>query len=157
MSIAQVFSARGSDSPRWLLFASLALNLFFIGAAVALFVRSPAPPDRSVSTRIERLAASLPTPDANALRARFQANRGEVEGARADYEKARDDIRAVLRKEPYDTAAMREAMSKARAARQDFDRVLQAMIAQAAGEMSPLGRQKLAEWPPGPRSQVNRQ
>jgi len=53
---------------RWLLFASLALNLFFVGVAGAMIVRgyfSPSPPgapvDRSVSARIERLAAAITT------------------------------------------------------------------------------------------------
>jgi hypothetical protein len=46
---------------------------------------------------------------------------------------------------------MREAMAKARAARQEFDQVMQAIMVKAASNMSPIGRRKLAEWPPGRR------
>jgi uncharacterized membrane protein len=151
MSTASV--ALPAPAPRRLLFGSLALNLFFIGVTAALLVRAPAPPDRNIGARIERLAASLPQPDGDKLRADFRAERAAVNAARLNYDKARDGIRTVLRTEPFDAGAMRDAMSKARAARQDFDLVLQGVIAKAAGEMSPAGRQKLAEWPPGSQAQ----
>jgi uncharacterized membrane protein len=150
MTIAHAFSSPAAAAPRWWLFASLALNLFFAGLVVSLLVREPAQQqlDRSVSARIERLAATLPSADAQILRAEFNANRANIEGARGEYENARDGIRTVLRQEPYDQAAMGEAMAKTRTARQDFDRVLQAMVAKAAGDMSPAGRQKLADYAP---------
>ncbi len=147
MSIAHTLSAP-APAPRWLLLGSLALNLFFIGLIAALAMREPAPSDRSASGRIERLASSLPAPDSDKLRAEFNASRSSVDGARSKYEEAREGIRAVLRREPFDNAAMREAMAKTRAARQDFDAVLQGVIAKAAGEMSPAGRAKMADWRP---------
>jgi uncharacterized membrane protein len=147
MSTADSTWPRAALAPRRLLFGSLALNLFFIGVTAALLVRTPAPVDRNIGARIERLAASLPQPDGDKLRADFRAERAAVNAARLNYDKARDGIRAVLRTEPFDAAAMRDAMSKARAARQDFDLVLQGVVATAAAEMSPAGRQKLAEWP----------
>jgi uncharacterized membrane protein len=154
MSTASTAFSPAAPAPRRLLFGSLALNLFFIGVTAALLVRAPpAPPDRNVGARIERLAASLPQADGDKLRADFRTERAAVNAARLNYDKARDGIRAVLRAEPFDAAAMRDAMSKARAARQDFDQVLQGVIAKAAGEMSPAGRQKLADWPPGSQSQ----
>jgi uncharacterized membrane protein len=148
MTMAHALSSPAAPPSRWWLFGSLALNLFFVGVAIALFVREPAPLDRSVSARVERLAATLPAPDAEKLRAGFKAKRTAVEGARAEYETARDGIRAVLRREPFEAAAMNAAMAKTRAARQDFDLVLQGVIAQAAGEMTPAGRQKLADYSP---------
>jgi uncharacterized membrane protein len=148
MTMAHALSSPAAPASRWWLFGSLALNLFFIGLAIAFFVREPAPLDRSVSARVERLASTLPAPDADKLRAEFKAKRAGVEGARAEYEAARDGIRAVLRREPFDAAAMRAAMAKTRAARQDFDVVLQGVIAQAAENMSPAGRQKLADYSP---------
>jgi uncharacterized membrane protein len=151
MSIASALSSPSSVSHRTLLFGSLALNLFFIGVTAALLIRSPNPAPRNVSARIERLAESLPAADALKLRTEFAAAGSAVEKARADYDKARDGIRDVLRREPFDAAAMREAMGKSRAARQEFDVVLQGMIAKAAGEMSPAGRQAMADWSPAPR------
>jgi len=45
MSIAQFApSSISRGSTRWLLLGSLALNLFFVGVAVAMAIRSPAPP-----------------------------------------------------------------------------------------------------------------
>jgi uncharacterized membrane protein len=147
MTIAHALSAP-APSPRWLLLGSLALNLFFIGLTIALLVHEPAALDRSVSARIERLAATLPAPDADKLRTEFNASRTGVEGTRATYENARDNIRAVLRRDPFDPAAMSDAMAKTRAARQDFDLVLQGVVAKAAGEMSSAGRRKLADYSP---------
>jgi hypothetical protein len=43
---------------------------------------------------------------------------------------------------------MSDAMAKTRAARQDFDLVLQGVVAKAAGEMSSAGRRKLADYSP---------
>jgi uncharacterized membrane protein len=136
---------------RYWLFGSLALNLFLIGIASALLIRQPEIPDRSIGARIERLATTLPPSDGDKLRSEFRAQRDAVNGSRAAYDNARDGIRAVLRREPFDAGAMREAMAKARAARQEFDQVMQAIMVKAASNMSPIGRRKLAEWPPGRR------
>ncbi|MGI8527368.1 MAG: periplasmic heavy metal sensor [Pseudolabrys sp.] len=151
MSVAALSGAR-ADSSRWLLLGSLALNLFFIGIAAAMFFRQPAPVDRSISTRIERLAATLPAPDAGILRRNYQANRDAVDGARAAYETSRDAIRATLRREPFDAGAMRTAMTQTRAARQNFDQLLQGVIVTAAGEMSPTGRNRLADYRPSSKA-----
>ncbi|MBV8792067.1 MAG: periplasmic heavy metal sensor [Pseudolabrys sp.] len=145
MSVAVLTGVR-TDRSRWLLLGSLALNLFFIGVAIAMFVRQPPPADRSISTRIERLAAALPEPDAVVLRGKYQANRAAVDNARADYEKSREVIRATLRTEPFDSAAMRAAMNTTRAARQNFDQLLQDVILAAAGDMSQAGRNRLANY-----------
>jgi uncharacterized membrane protein len=154
MSITHALSLPSLTTPRALLFGSLALNLFFIGVTAALLVRTPAATSRNVATRIERLAQSLPAADGDTLRTNFTTQRTEVEAARAGYDSAKDGIRAVLRREPFDAAAMQAAMSKARAARQNYDQVLQAMLAKAAGEMSAAGRMAMADWPPSsPRRQ----
>jgi len=142
-------------APRWLLLASLALNLFFIGVVGAIAVRgyvdapaAPAPIDRTAAGRTERLAATLPAADADKLRAEFATRREPIEAAQANYRRMQDRIRDVLRREPFDVEAMRAAMTETRAARNTFELTLQAMIATAASEMSPEGRKKLAEWPP---------
>jgi uncharacterized membrane protein len=147
---------RGSDeSSRSLLLASLALNLFFIGIGGAMLLQSyafdaPAPPsgsERSVAGRIERIAATLPREDAERLRAAYQARRDELDGARGAYRDRQDAMRAVLRAEPFDLEALRAAMAEMRAARQNFDRRIHDFFAQQAAQMSPAGRQKLAERP----------
>ena len=154
-------AALGEDrASRWLLLASLALNVFLVGAAGALVARhywtagagAPPPLDRSVAARIERIAATLPAADADLLRTDYRANAGKVDASRDAYRQAQDDVRATLRAEPFQDDAMRAAMVKTRAARQAFDQQLQDAIASAAARMSPAGRNKLADWPPGQRA-----
>ncbi|HVV81220.1 MAG TPA: periplasmic heavy metal sensor [Pseudolabrys sp.] len=148
MTMSHALSSPSGITHRALLFGSVALNLFFVGITVALLVRSPAPtPPRNVATRIEQLAQTLPPDDGAKLRGAYLREHTDVNAARAAYEKARDGIRAELRREPFDAAAMADAMSKTRAARQQFDLALQGMIAAAAAEMSPAGRQAMADWP----------
>jgi uncharacterized membrane protein len=43
MSVAHAVPSVTPGSPRWLLLGSLALNLFFVGVAVAMTIRAPAP------------------------------------------------------------------------------------------------------------------
>lgn len=159
MSIAQLAPAMARGGSRWLLFGSLALNLFFVGVTVAMAIRAPSPPpfDRNVFVRVERLAATLPPADADRLRGQIQSNREAIEGAQSQYRTAQNEIRATLRREPFDIEVMRAAMAKTRAARQGFDQVVQGVFAIAASEMSSAGRHALADWPPGRKSISNRQ
>jgi len=151
MSIAQAFPTMDRGSSRWLLLGSLALNLFFVGVAIAMAVRAPAPSywDRNVFVRVERLAATLPPADADILRSRISANRAAIEDAQAAYHTAQDQIHSVLRQEPFDVEALRAAMARTRAGRQAFDQTIQGVFAGIAASISPAGRQALANWPPG--------
>lgn len=150
MTIAQVAPRTARITSRWLLLGSLALNLFFVGVAVAIAIRAPAPTwDRDVFVRVERIAATLPPGDADLLRTAISADRQAIEQAQTQYRTAQDRIRATLRHEPFSIADMRAAMADTRAARQKFDEILQGVFADTAGKMSPAGRQALADWPPG--------
>jgi uncharacterized membrane protein len=134
---------------RWLLLGSLALNLFFIGIAIAMAVRSPPPPrnwDRDIFARTERLAERLPKDDGAILIAQMNANRDAIEKTQQQYRTGQDAIRESFRKEPFDADAMRAAMSETRAARQAFDVAVQAAFANAATQMSQAGRVALADW-----------
>src|ERR1700741_1933472 len=151
MSIAQAFSATERGSSRWLLLGSLALNLFFVGVAIAMAVRAPAPSywDRNVFVRVERLAATLPPADPDILRGEINANRSAITDSQIAYHKAQDSIHEVLRQEPFDVETMRAAMAKTRAARQAFDQNVQGAFAAIATKIPPAGRHALADWPPG--------
>lgn len=155
--VTPMMASRGSA--RWLLLGSLALNLFFVGVAVALAVRGPAPPswDRNVFVRVERIAATLPAADGELLRGQIKANRAAIEEAQTNYRTAQSAIREILRQDPFDAVALRAAMAKSRAARQTFDQTVQGAFAATASEMSPAGRHALADWPPGRKSSSNRQ
>lgn len=151
MTMAQTVPLAERRSSRWLLLGSLALNLFFIGIAIAMLIRGSAPPptwDRNVFVRVERIAATLPPADAGVLRGTINDTRQVLEKTQADYRAAQDQIRETLRREPFSSEDLRAAMSKTRTARQNFDQVLQGAFADAAAKMSPSGRQALADWPP---------
>jgi uncharacterized membrane protein len=140
---------------RWLLAGSLALNLFFVGAAgaVALRYSSPVPLatvariDHSLVGRFNRIAASLPPGDAQIMRTQLRSEAQKVASAQADLRLSQDDVRKSLRADPFDADAMRLAMAENRSARENFDQVLHGMIASAASQMSVVGRTKLADWP----------
>lgn len=157
-SAAMTPAASARIAPRWLLLSSLALNLFFVGIAIAMAVRAPAPPswDRNVFVRVERLAATLPAADAAVLRGAIDADRQALETAQTEYHSAQDEIRQALRRQPFNLDAMRAAMTKSRAARQNFDQILQGIFASAASKMSQAGRQAMADWPPGRKSASKR-
>lgn len=158
MSVAQISPAKTRSSTRWLLLGSLALNLFFIGIAVAMAVRAPPPRtwDRDVFVRTERLAATMPAADADLLRGQINASRAAVEAAQSKYYAAREAIRRTLQQEPFDAQAMRAAMANASAARQAYDQVIQDVYADATTRMSAAGRKAVADWPPGRKSAPNK-
>jgi uncharacterized membrane protein len=142
-------------SSRWLLLGSLALNLFFIGIAIALAIR-PAPPsstwDRDIFVRVERLAAALQPADGAILRGQMKANHDAIEQAQIKYLATRDMIRVTLRQEPFDANAMRTAMANTRAARQLYDQTIQGVFATASVQMSSAGRHAMADWRPSRKS-----
>jgi uncharacterized membrane protein len=149
MSVAQLApSVETRGSSRWLLLGSLALNLFFVGVAVAMAIRAPAPSawDRNVFVRVERLSATLPQADADLVRGQMQAHHTAIEDAQNMYYAARDQIRETFRQDPFKPDAMRAAMAKTRAARQNYDQVIQDVFADVVDKMSSAGRHALADW-----------
>jgi uncharacterized membrane protein len=157
MSIAHALPGATRGSPRWLLLGSLALNLFFVGIALAMVIRAPAPSywDPNVFVRVARLAATLPPADAEILRKQIDANHAAVDEAKTRYHSARQHIHEVLRQEPFDVDAMRAATAQARAARLNFDQTIQGVFADIAAKITPAGRQALANWPPGRRKTIS--
>jgi uncharacterized membrane protein len=149
MSIAQAIGTTSRGNSRWLLLGSLALNLFFIGVAIAMALRGPALPPRwdpNVFVRIERLSATLPPDDGTLLRGAFQAHHGTIEAAQDKYQAARAEIHATLRQDPFKVEDMRAAMAKTRAARQEFDQVIQGVFADVAPKLSSAARHRIADW-----------
>jgi uncharacterized membrane protein len=140
---------------QWLLLGSLALNLFFVGAAgaVALRYTSPVPLaavsriDHNLASRLDRIADGLPQADSEVMRAQLQRDARRVAAAQADLRLSREAVRKSLRAEPFDAEAMRAAMAANRTAHDTFDQVLHDTIAAAAAKMSVVGRTKLADWP----------
>ena len=145
----------GGSRVHWLLLGSLALNLFFVGAAGAVAFRyaSPVPLttvahiDHSLVGRLNRIADSLPPTDADAMRAELRQDAVMIASAQADLRLSQEDVRKSLRAEPFNADTMRSAMAENHAARDRFDEVIHDMLASAAAKMSIVGRDKLADWP----------
>jgi uncharacterized membrane protein len=145
----------GGTRVHWLLLGSLALNLFFVGAAGAVAYRysSPVPLtavsriDHNLIGRLDRVADSLPPADADVMRAQLRTDELKIAAAQADLRLSQDGVRRSLRAEPFDADAMREAMATNHSAHERFDQVIHDMLASAASKMSVVGRNKLADWP----------
>ena len=155
MTVSPPVPARSRRWSRWILFVSLALNLFFIGAWAAFAWRHYAWERHrpwTPATRIERLAAALPAGDAEKLRSEFRTHQGNIEAAVAAYRQAQRKTREALRAEPFNADALRSVMAEARNARGKLDEALQDVIASAGAAMTPEGRRSLADWTPYRRS-----
>ena len=147
-------SIEGGSHWRWWLLGSLALNLFFVGATGAVAIRYSGPVplatvariDHSLAGRVDRMAAKLPPPDAQVLRAQLRSEAVKVAAAQADLRLAQEDVRKSLRAQPFDADAMRAAMTESQAAHDNVDRVIHDMISATAPKMSVVGRLKLADW-----------
>ncbi len=151
MSIFPQFD--GGARVRSLLLLSLALNVLFAGAAGAVAVRYTgtvplarvAQIDHDAANRLNRIAATLPAADAEIMQAELRGDAVKIAGAQADLRLSQQALRDSLRAEPFDANAMRAAMSASRTARENFEQVLQGVIATAAAKMSVVGRNKLAD------------
>jgi uncharacterized membrane protein len=133
---------------RWVLGASIALNVFLVALIAAHLVGHRHGEKRPRPTmRIDMLAATLPPADGDKLRAALQA-RKDIAAAIDDFHAAQDRVRAVLRAQPFDEAALRQAMAEAQARHRTVETAIHDLIAGVAGQMSQEGRDKLAEWPP---------
>ena len=135
---------------RWGLGASIALNLFLV-ALIATDLLSHRHGGRRMAPtmRIDSLAATLPTPDGDKLRAALQA-RNDIGVALDEFRAAQDKVRNILRTEPFDQAALKQAMTEVQARHQVVEAAIHDLIAGVAGQMSAEGRAKLADWPRRP-------
>jgi uncharacterized membrane protein len=139
---------------RYLLLGSLALNLAFVGAAGAVAFRHssqvPLQPvigmNHGIAQRMDRIVANLPADDAKIMRAVLRADAMQLAAAEAQVRMSQETVRSKLRAEPYDPAAVREALAQTSAARDHFFQLVEDVIASATAQMSPAGRETLADW-----------
>lgn len=131
-----------------LLFLSFALNLITIPMIGARFVMHrpalpPGPPHPEVM--IERLAHELPPDDAGRLRLAMQQHLPDIEVARAKMMVARAAMSRAIGQSPFDEAAVRTAMQTWQSAWMTWSDDLGAAMLAALADLSPEGRQRLAE------------
>jgi uncharacterized membrane protein len=142
---------------RYLLLGSLTLNLVFAGAAGALAVqRSSTPPalqpvvgmkGGGVAQRFDRIVASLPPSDARIMRTEFHSEAVRLAVAEAQIRLSKEAVRDSLRAQPFNPAAVRNAMAETSAARDSFYQLVNTVVTSATTKMSPAGRETLADWP----------
>jgi len=143
------------DRGRYLLLASLTLNLALAGVAGGLAVKhssaAPLQPvagiKQGVAYRFDRIAASLPANDARIMRAEFRADAVKLAAAETQVRLSEVAIRDSLRAQPFDPASVRAAMAENNEARDRFYQLVHDAVAAATAEMSPAGRETLADWP----------
>ncbi len=151
----QTTLAAKSRSWRGLMLWSLALNVFLICGAAAFLLSSALQKPAHTRTggpahQFEMLASRLPPEDSSVLRAEFAKTAEAVDEAHKAAHQTRDAVRAALSAQPYNVDAARRAMSEAEDAHLRLDKLLQDVIASAAGKMTAAGRAKLADFQPGP-------
>lgn len=144
---------------RTTLFASLAVNLLLIGGGVGAYL---------AGVRLEKPMAQAPPAQPPGQRAFMAALPPEVRGdvreemvrtwsdQRPARERARDTRQRtldVLRTEPYDAAAMRQAFADARAADGSVLQAYQDSVADAFARMTPAQRRAVADALARPRGE----
>ena len=134
----------------WLLFASLALNLFFVGMLAAYQLRGtiarPQGTPLGAQLRVEQLAETLPKADAALLDQVFRTHAAELSEYTAAIRQSQDRQRDGFRAQPFDPKPVETAMTATRFNHDAAKRVVHEVILQAAQQMSPEGRAKLADW-----------
>src|ERR1700692_1120528 len=102
----------GASRVRWLFVTSLALNVFFVGAAGAVAFRysgagavrlsNSAQINRAGPNRLNEIAPSLPAADAEVMRSELRANAEKVASAQADLRLSREELGDNQRAEQFD-------------------------------------------------------
>jgi uncharacterized membrane protein len=142
----------GFPSPRWrsiLLVASLALNLFFGGMFVARHAFGPPRgPDAMLSRLIDELGSGLSDADRATLQDVFESHAAAIKARAGEAMHARAGIRAAMVAEPFDAGALTAAVDDASARDTTMRKALERMLLEAATQVSPEGRRKLATWRP---------
>ncbi|MGH6672379.1 MAG: periplasmic heavy metal sensor [Xanthobacteraceae bacterium] len=141
---------------RYLLLGSLMLNLAFVGAAGAMALQHtrdvPLQPvlgigHHGVEHRFDHLLARLPAHDATIMRAMLRADAVKLATAEAQIRLSQVEVRDSLRAQPFDPAAVRTAMAETSRAHDHLFQLVHSALATATAEMSPAGRQTIADWP----------
>lgn len=138
---------------RWLLPASLALNLFFV---VLAFRHHPFlhPRMADPGTIVDFLKPNLPPADAEILQKSFESHKAAMDEAHKTGQAMPEKIRAALTASPFNPDALKDALKDGQASHQVVEDNMAASLVDAATKMSPEGRAALAArhqfGPPGP-------
>ena len=123
--------------------ASLVLNAVFAGL---LWWRPTPPPrgGRGFDRMVGRIESALPEPDRPRFKAVLAAERGRYAGSLAAMRAASAEVDAVMRRDPYDPEALRDALALWAERMVDFNRAFGETLAEALAVVSPEGRAQIA-------------
>jgi uncharacterized membrane protein len=128
---------------RWLLPASLALNLFFVVLAFRHHpFLHPHPPN--AGNIVDFMKLNLPPADAEILQKSFDAHKTAMEEARKAGQDFPDKIRAALTANPFNPDALTQALKDGQAGHLVMEDAMSSALVDAATKMSPEGRTALA-------------
>lgn len=135
---------------RYGLIISLAVNVAFIGCAIAMVLHHhlgpPPPPAGGKAERfISRLAETLPAPDAEKMRSALESKQPDLKRDETEMRAARERADELLRADPFDAAAFAAAIEDFRTARRKYETVLQESFQTGVATISPEARRKLAD------------
>jgi len=138
---------QSSQVLRTTLLVSVALNLLAGGILAGRLHHSrPSGPESRAERLIERMASVLPADDGAILRRVFHAHQAGIGALAVDLGAARDEVRQVLRAEPFDQRALQTVFGRVRERRQAMHEAIHEVVAEAAPQFSPQGRRRLSDW-----------
>jgi uncharacterized membrane protein len=95
---------------------------------------------------LQRMASTLPPEHRSAFEAVIARHRDRVVQAASQAREAREQVREILRKEPFDRAALDRAFENLRTRNAALQAEIQTAIGEAAADLPPEARQRLADW-----------
>lgn len=149
----------GVAAQRWLLAASLALNLFLVAFLIGQRWqpwRPPAPaveeeavgPMRGLrpAIHLRQLMASLPPEDAALLRQAAIRRIPMLRAARLDFFAAVEALRAEITRSPPSVPALQAALAEVRRKQAPFPAFIEELLIETVPQMSEAGRQALGQY-----------
>jgi len=146
---------------RWILPASLALNMFFLGFGASQWLHHPPGPPpgylpggphapHGPQQMLEDMASRLPSADAALLRAAMTAHPEAMAGGLLGDPSGGEDLLRVrlpelLSSEPFDVAAFKATLIEVRQSHRGLDDFLETVFPDVVAAMSPAGRRALAQ------------
>jgi uncharacterized membrane protein len=129
---------------KWLLPASILLNVFLLATLVVQhFTAPPHPPGPGQA--MDHLADSLPPADGALLRAAFDADLAALDRSHAEMDRIGTELRAVLARDPFDKGAFRALLVESDQLHAAFGRALTQTFPDVVEKLSAEGRHKMAE------------
>ena len=140
----------GSRTRSWLLVLSLGLNLFLVGLMAGHRFSPPPVPEAlpgTVFADLRRMADVLPAETVGEIRQQFESHRLEIIRGLMAMRAARDEVREVLRQDPYDPEALRAAFQGLRDRTADVQSVVHGVLVDVAGLLDPEERLAIVRTP----------